>query len=97
LRGHDAGYRAGDNLAAASAELRVPLTSPLNIGRVGIKTFADWGTVYPAGSSLTRQRFDRGYGVGVFATATVLAVDADLAWSEHGAFNFHFRLAMNIR
>ena len=29
LRGYDAGYKAGDNLAAASAELRIPLTSPL--------------------------------------------------------------------
>jgi outer membrane protein assembly factor BamA len=97
LRGHDAGYRAGDNLAAASAELRIPLTSPLNIGRVGIKTFADWGTVYPVGSSLTSRRFDRGYGVGVFATATVLTANADVAWSEHGDFKFHFQLGMNIR
>ena len=34
LRGYRAGYRAGDNLAAVSAELRVPLNSPLRVSAV---------------------------------------------------------------
>jgi outer membrane protein assembly factor BamA len=97
LRGHDLGYRVGDNLSAASAELRIPLTSPLAIGRIGIKTFADVGTVYPVGAKLAEQRFDAGYGAGIFATATVLSVGADLAWSRNGDFNFHFLLGMNIK
>src|SRR6185503_2289044 len=33
LRGYRFGYRTGDNLAAASAELRVPITSPLSFAR----------------------------------------------------------------
>ena len=97
LRGYDLGYRAGDNLAAASAEWWVPLTSPMNLGRVGIKAFADWGTVYPVGARLTRQTFDAGYGAGVFFTATVLSMNADVAWSEQGDFNFHFLLGMNLK
>ena len=47
LRGFDTGYKADDNLAAASAELRIPLTSPLSIGRFGVKIFADYGAAYP--------------------------------------------------
>ena len=45
LRGYDAGYKAGDNLAAVSAELRIPVTSPLSIGRFGVKAFVDAGAV----------------------------------------------------
>ena len=56
LRGYEAGYKAGDNLAAASAELRIPITSPLNVGRFGVKAFVDWGTIYAVG----RQAFRSG-------------------------------------
>ena len=62
LRGYDFGYRGGDNLAAFSAELRVPLTSPLNIGRFGVKAFIDAGTVLCVGKQdLRDQHFDRGH------------------------------------
>src|SRR4029453_8314965 len=37
LRGYRAGHRAGDSLAAVSAELRVPFNSPLTFGRFGVK------------------------------------------------------------
>ena len=97
LRGYDFGYRAGDNLAAASAEMRVPLTSPLSIARIGIKAFADWGAVYPVGARLSDQQFDVGYGTGVFVTAALLTMSADMAWSERGDFNFHFLLGLNIK
>ena len=60
LRGYEFGYRAGDNLAALSAEIRVPVTSPMNMGRLGVKAFLDAGTVYAAGSMISQQRFDRG-------------------------------------
>ena len=52
LRGYEFGYRAGDNLAAVSAELRIPITSPLSVGRFGVKAFVDAGTVYGAGGKL---------------------------------------------
>jgi outer membrane protein assembly factor BamA len=97
LRGYDLGYRAGDNLAAASAELRVPLTSPFNIGRVGVKAFADWGTVYPVGATLARQAFDAGYGVGIFATAAVLSLGLDVALTEHGDYKLHFLMGVKAK
>ena len=43
LRGYRTGHRAGDNLAALTAEVRYPLTSPLNVGRFGVKGFVDAG------------------------------------------------------
>ena len=80
LRGYDFGYRAGDNLSALSAELRVPLTSPLVLGRLGVKAFVDAGTVYPSGASLADQRFDRGVGGGVFMSWAVIRLGLDVAW-----------------
>ncbi len=68
LRGYDFGYRAGDNLALVSAEVRVPITSPLIMGKLGIKAFIDAGTVYPHGARLADQAFDRGAGGGVFVS-----------------------------
>src|SRR5205814_316901 len=47
LRGFSAGSAAGDTLVATSAELIVPLTSPLNVGKVGVSAFVDYGVVYP--------------------------------------------------
>jgi outer membrane protein assembly factor BamA len=80
LRGYDFGYRTGDNLVALSAEVRVPLTSPVHVGRFGVKGFVDAGTVYGAGYKLADQPFDRGIGGGVFFTATVIRAGVDVAW-----------------
>jgi outer membrane protein assembly factor BamA len=80
LRGSDVGVAAGDNLAAASVEWRMPLGSPRNLARVGVKGFADVGVVYAAGEAVTDQPFSCGYGAGVFLQATVLTLDVDLGW-----------------
>jgi outer membrane protein assembly factor BamA len=96
LRGYGFGYRAGDNLAAMSAEFRVPLTSPLRIGRFGVKGFVDYGTVYPYGAKLSDQRFDRGIGGGVFLTATVIRIGLDVAWAADGKPHAHFGLGVTF-
>jgi outer membrane protein assembly factor BamA len=96
LRGYDAGYRAGDNLVAASAELRIPFTSPINVGRLGVRAFADWGAVYPHGARMADQRLEAGYGGGVFIHLTVLTMGMDAAWSEYGDFNFHFSMGVRL-
>ena len=62
LRGFDAGYKANDNIAAVSAELRIPVTSPLSIGRFGVKVFTDAGAAYAAGERMADQKLETGYG-----------------------------------
>jgi outer membrane protein assembly factor BamA len=97
LRGYDFGYRADDNLAVMSAEVRVPLTSPLDIGRLGVKGFVDWGTAYPFGAKLGDQTFDRGSGGGVFLTATVLRMGLDVAWPRGSSKpKWHFGLGVTF-
>jgi outer membrane protein assembly factor BamA len=51
LRGYRAGHRSGDGLALVSAEARVPLTSPLNATRFGVKAFVDAGAIWNAGTA----------------------------------------------
>lgn len=97
LRGYDAGYQAGDNLAAASAELRIPLTSPLNVGRFGVKAFVDWGAIYGVGESLADQTFERGIGGGAYLHLTVVSVSLDVARSLDGNTRFHFGLGVTFK
>jgi hemolysin activation/secretion protein len=98
LRGYDVGSFAGDNLAALSAELLLPLTSPLNIGRFGIKLFADSAAVYASGETLGDQRLRWGYGVGTFVNATVFSFGVDLGWREGGGGpNAHVLLGVRLR
>jgi outer membrane protein assembly factor BamA len=99
LRGYEFGYRAGDNLAMMSAEVRVPLTSPLIMAKLGIKGFLDVGTVYPHGASLADQVFDRGAGAGVFLSWAIVRMGLDLAWPVGGPTRnprWHFGLGVTF-
>ena len=98
LRGYDAGYKSGDNLLAVSAELRIPITSPLNIGRFGVKAFFDAGTVYEVGGKLTDQVLaDRGAGGGVYLHLTVISLSLDVARSRSGDTRFHFGMGVTFK
>ena len=98
LRGYDAGFKANDNLAALSAELRIPMTSPLSIGRLGVKAFVDAGTAYPFGQKLKDQpQLDRGVGAGAYFHLTVLSLSLDVARSREGNTRFHFGLGVTFK
>ena len=79
LRGWKVGEFVGDQLAAASVELRMPLTSPLSIGKVGATIFFDTGTVYGAHQSVRRAQFSRGTGAGLFVDAALIHFRLDVA------------------
>jgi hemolysin activation/secretion protein len=98
LRGWDVGSAAGDNLAAASAEILVPLTSPLQqFARLGVKVFADTGAVYDDGERIGDQRFEWGYGGGVFLNATIFTFGLDLGWRDgRGTPNAHVQLGVRL-
>jgi hypothetical protein len=79
LRGFPAGFATGDNLFTTSAELRVPLTSPLNVGRLGVSAFFDAGAAYDRGVKLEHVQFSRGVGAGVFLHFTIVKLNLDVA------------------
>ena len=79
LRGFEAGHEIGDTLVAGSAELRVPLTSPLNVGKLGLSAFVDVATIYDKGERLANQHFERGIGGAVWVAATVFRLELSVA------------------
>jgi outer membrane protein assembly factor BamA len=97
LRGFDTGFRADDNLAAGSVELRIPITSPLSIGRFGIKAFVDMGAAYPSGSKLDEQVFDQSFGGGAYLHLTILNLSLDVAKGKGGDTKFHFGMGVTFK
>ena len=90
LRGYRAGHRAGDGLAPLSAEVRMPLTSPLNVGRFGVKAFVDAGTTWDAGAAPRDQQLRPRHRRQVSTSApTALTANVDVAWPETGKPRVH--------
>jgi hypothetical protein len=79
LRGFAAGTGAGDSLAAASAELIQPLTSPLQVGKMGVSVFTDVGTAYDKEDRLSNQILKRGFGGSAWFSAAFLRLDIAVA------------------
>ena len=90
VRGHRFGHRAGDRLAAASAELRFPVSSPLSFARAGVRVFFDTGAVYGADDDIHRTRFSQGAGAGVFLNAAFVNLQADVAHDLDDGVRLHF-------
>lgn len=90
VRGYRVAGLAGDNLALASVEVRVPLTSPMGLGQAGVNLFFDTGAVYDVGQTLRKTRFRQGAGVGLFLLATVLQLNLDVASDFEGTLRAHF-------
>jgi outer membrane protein assembly factor BamA len=92
LRGFRLGYRTGDRLLAGSAELRVPLSTPRRLRRLGLAVFMDAGTVYGAADPLDGATWDRGIGAGIFVQAPVLGARLDVARGLGSGTRVHFSL-----
>jgi outer membrane protein assembly factor BamA len=90
LRGFGAGSAVDDTLVAASVEVRVPLTSPLNFGRIGVSAFMDAGTVYPEGAHFSSQRLAKGVGGSVWILASVFRANLAVARGIGGSTRVHF-------
>ena len=96
VRGHRVGARAGDRLALASAELRVPVSSPMSFGRAGLRVFFDTGAVYAAGQSIRKARFSRGAGVGLFLSAAIFSLQLDIAHDTRDDTRVHVTTAVSF-
>jgi outer membrane protein assembly factor BamA len=89
LRGFRAGIAAGDNLVATSAEVIVPLTSPLSFGRLGVSGFMDAGTAYDFGERLADQPWLEGYGGSVWLSAAFFRVNLAVAHGRGASTRVH--------
>jgi hypothetical protein len=84
LRGFDTGAFDGDKTLSASAELRVPITSVISAGKLGLTVFADAAKSADYGQSLSNAKWRHGAGAGVFLTASVIKVNLDVAHGFDG-------------
>jgi outer membrane protein assembly factor BamA len=96
VRGYETGYRAGDNLFATSAELRIPMNSPLNFGRFGYKAFVDAGTSWNYGEQYNDQQFLRGIGGGIYLGAGPFIMNLDIAKPRVGNVRAHFGMGVTF-
>jgi outer membrane protein assembly factor BamA len=90
LRGFRAGYGVGDTLVAGSVELRTPLTSPLNIARMGTSIFVDVATAYDKGHKFRDQDLRKGVGAGVWASAALFRISLMVAHGIGEGNRVHF-------
>lgn len=95
LRGAPAGFAAGDNMLAMTAEVRVPVTSPLSVGRLGVKAFVDAGKAWNVRQKPGDLPFRYGAGGGVFFGVAALSVNLDVARSE-GRTRLHAGLGLTF-
>jgi outer membrane protein assembly factor BamA len=90
LRGFRAGTAVGDTLVASSAEMRLPLTSPLEIAKLGVSGFFDVGTVYDKGERLADQTFKKGFGGSVWVSAAFVRFNVAVAHGIGSSTRVHF-------
>jgi outer membrane protein assembly factor BamA len=90
LRGFHAAEFVGDTLVAGSAELRMPISPPIDVAKLGIKIFADAGTVYDKGRRYKDQTLKQGYGAGVFMSMPVFILNLDVAHGKGSGTRVYF-------
>jgi len=79
LRGFRTGEFVGDTMVAMSAELVLPLTSPLKIGKFGVSTFIDRGAIYNKGERFSDQTLQQGAGASVWFAAAFFRLNIAVA------------------
>jgi outer membrane protein assembly factor BamA len=96
LRGFKAGAFVGDTVATASAELKVPLSSPLRVARTGISVFVDTGAAADDGQRLAAQPLHVGVGAGVWTTATVFHLGISAAHGRGAGTRLNFGVGVTF-
>jgi len=90
LRGFEAGFKTGDTLVATSLEYRIPISSPLSVGKLGVSVFADWGTAYEKGQRFRDQTLDQGVGASVWLALTGFRLSVGVAHGKGATTRFSF-------
>ena len=89
LRGFAAGTAVGDTLVAMSAEVVLPLTSPIKLLKLGVTAFADRGTVYNKGERFSDQTLLEGYGGSVWFAAAFFRLNVAIAHGKGASTRVH--------
>jgi outer membrane protein assembly factor BamA len=96
LRGFRAGAFTGDTMVGGTAELRLPLSSPLRVGQLGVSAFVDTGTAYDHGERLADQAWEVGYGGSVWVTLTAFRMSLAVAHGQGASTRVHFAAGVSF-
>ncbi|MCC7010631.1 MAG: BamA/TamA family outer membrane protein [Acidobacteria bacterium] len=96
LRGFTPGSFVGDRLVAGSLELRVPLSSPLRLGRLGVSAFVDAGTTSRYGDRLFDQPLHTGVGGAVWFSVTAIQAGVGVAHAVGGGTRATFGASLRF-
>jgi outer membrane protein assembly factor BamA len=91
LRGFEAGQFYGDIVVTGSAELLIPISSPMSVGKLGVSAFIDSGVAYEYGLKFSDQPKRTGIGASLWFNATIFKVSFSVARPRGGGetrFNF---------
>lgn len=91
LRGFEAGQFHGDIIVTGSAELLVPISSPMSVGKLGLSAFIDSGVAYDYGLRFSDQPKHTGIGGSLWFNATIFRLSFSVAKPRRGGdtrFNF---------
>lgn len=94
VRGFALGTAIGDTRAAASAELRLPLNSPLTMARTGVSAFVDAGTVYRHDQRFGDGPAEKGIGGSVWLSIAFVRLSVAVAHGLGSSTRAHFAGAL---
>ena len=89
VRGYSTGTTAGDVMTTMSAEIILPLNSPLKIGRFGVTAFTDRGAVYNKPLDYGDAPKLLGYGGSVWFAAAFFRVNVAIAHGRGSGTRAH--------
>lgn len=78
LRGFRTGSFNGNKALVTSAELRIPITSVVSGGKVGVTIFADAAKVGDRATSLDDAEWNKSAGAGLFFIASIVRINVDV-------------------
>ncbi|MEO7189622.1 MAG: BamA/TamA family outer membrane protein [Vicinamibacterales bacterium] len=96
LRGFRAGAFAGDNLAAGSLELRIPLSAALSIARLGVTVFTDAGVSYDEGERFSDAPVHRSVGAGAWLSVAAFRLAVSVAHGQHAETRVNFSAGLGF-
>lgn len=96
LRGFTAGSFTGDTLLAGSAELRIPLNSPVSFGKIGVSVFVDSGTAYNHGERFRDQVRHTGIGGSAWLTVAAFRLGISVAHGLGAGTRANFGAALSF-
>jgi outer membrane protein assembly factor BamA len=96
LRGFKAGAFVGDTMMSGSAELRIPLSSPLRIGKIGVSLFVDSGKAYDKGERFGDAPLHTGAGASFWLVVAMFHMDVSVAHGNNADTRVNFGIGVTF-